>query len=86
MLAFSRFPGSLINSDISLKFRHLLNKQGYPPSPTREDDLVVEAKRGFNRVWRILLHPGSGDKDKNHPPGFWLKLLEGLRQSLTPIF
>ena len=29
---------------------------------------------------RILLHPGSGDKKKNHPPEFWLKLLECLGQ------
>jgi len=38
---------------------------------------------------RIVVHPGSGDPKKNHPPHFWLKLLErflkeGDFQGMTP--
>lgn len=31
---------------------------------------------------KIIFHPGSGGKDKNYPPDFWLELIKAFRKSL----
>ena len=32
---------------------------------------------------RVVFHPGSGDPKKNHPPDFWVNLLQKLREMPT---
>lgn len=38
---------------------------------------IMGQKRGKGK--RIVLHPGSGSRDKNYPTEFWLELLRGIR-------
>jgi ADP-heptose:LPS heptosyltransferase len=39
---------------------------------------MMGPKRGKGK--RIVLHPGSGSRDKNYPPQFWLDLLRGIKE------
>lgn len=36
-----------------------------------------------NALKTMILHPGSGGRKKNHPPDFWLELIEVLRTGLS---
>ena len=60
-----------------------LKLSGLPVDPERSmesaADRAILADKGKPRKRnRIVLHPGSGDLRKNHPPGFWLDLRDKL--------
>jgi ADP-heptose:LPS heptosyltransferase len=82
---FPSFPSEKKNIHAARYMAECLKSAGLPVDPEKSvenavrrsliGDIALPAARN-----RIVLHPGSGDKEKNHPPGFWLKLLEGLGQ------
>ncbi|MBW2615629.1 MAG: glycosyltransferase family 9 protein [Deltaproteobacteria bacterium] len=82
---FPSFPFEKENMHAARYITDCLKEAGLPVDPEKSEenavgrpllgDIASHAVRN-----RIVLHPGSGDKEKNHPPGFWLKLLEGLGQ------
>jgi ADP-heptose:LPS heptosyltransferase len=39
---------------------------------------LLQDKRGPQKGNRIIFHPGSGGREKNHPPEFWLSLIRNL--------
>ncbi|MCD4716754.1 MAG: hypothetical protein K8R45_08435, partial [Desulfobacterales bacterium] len=82
---FPSFPSEKRNMHAARYIAECLKSAGLPVDPGKSvenavrrsllGDIASPAARN-----RIVLHPGSGDKEKNHPPEFWLKLLEGLGQ------
>jgi len=82
---FHSFPFEKENIHAARYITECLKKAGLPIDPAKSmenagrrpllGDIATPAARN-----KIVLHPGSGDKEKNHPPEFWLKLLEGLGQ------
>ena len=73
-----------------------LKSTGLPVDPKRSMECatgraLLGDRGGSKRRNRIVLHPGSGDLKKNHPPDFWLKLRGRLDQEvgfqeLDPVF
>ncbi|MBW1704068.1 MAG: glycosyltransferase family 9 protein [Deltaproteobacteria bacterium] len=82
---FPSFPSEKKNMHAARYIAECLKSAGLPVDPEKSvenavrrpllGDIASPAVRN-----RIVLHPGSGDPKKNHPPGFWLKLLKGLGQ------
>jgi peptidyl-prolyl cis-trans isomerase C len=70
MLAFPGFPGNLINSGISRKFRHFLNKQGAPARlyPNLRSDFLrgyqLLAIESINRNCKIIMIQGRTYKTR----------------------
>ena len=63
---------------------HCLKSAGLPVDPVRSIEAVKkgvlcekarlsERRAGIRK--KIILHPGSGSLEKNHPPDFWLELV-----------
>jgi heptosyltransferase-3 len=42
---------------------------------------LLQNAASSSRDGRIVLHPGSGGREKNHPPEFWLDLVRALNDS-----
>jgi ADP-heptose:LPS heptosyltransferase len=82
---FPSFPSEKKDMHAARYIAECLKSAGLPVDPEKSvgnavrrsllGDIASPAARN-----RIVLHPGSGDKEKNHPPEFWLKLLEDLGQ------
>ncbi len=82
---FPSFPSEKKDIHAARYLAECLKEAGLPVDPSQSmekavrkpllGDMALPAVRST-----IVLHPGSGDKKKNHAPGFWLKLLEGLGQ------
>jgi hypothetical protein len=92
---FPSFPFEKKNIHAARYIAECLKSAGLPIDPeksvenARRRSLLGDMARPAVRN-RIVLHPGSGDKEKNHPPGSWLKILESLSQKaafrgLTPV-
>ncbi len=50
---------------------------------------ILQLPENHEKPFRLVIHPGSGDSEKNHPPGFWIEMLRRLRENprfahLTP--
>jgi heptosyltransferase-3 len=82
---FPSFPSEKNNMHAARYIAECLKSAGLPVDPGKSVEnavrrsLLVDIASPAARN-RIVLHPGSGDKEKNHPPEFWLKVLEGLGQ------
>ena len=80
---FPAFPPEEANLHAAFYLAQSLRQSGMPVDP---DKCLVEAdqrallKGGGQATQkkRIVLHPGSGGKGKNHPPEFWLQLIGKL--------
>lgn len=80
---FPSFPSEKENIHAARYIAECLQSAGLPVDPLKSMENAVRrpllgdiASSAVRK--RIVLHPGSGDKEKNHPPGFWLELLEDL--------
>jgi ADP-heptose:LPS heptosyltransferase len=72
-----------------------LKSAGIPLDPSRAMDRAVSsaligAAEFEGQRHRLVLHPGSGDPKKNHPPDLWLEILARLQreepfQDLQPV-
>lgn len=52
------------------------------PGKSMQEALSRPLIRGHGlsrRDGRIVLHPGSGGREKNHPPDFWMEVVSGMR-------
>jgi ADP-heptose:LPS heptosyltransferase len=82
---FPSFPSEKEHMHAALYIAECLKSAGLPVDPEKSvknalrKSLLGEIASPAVRN-KILLHPGSGDKKKNHSPEFWLKLLESLGQ------
>lgn len=82
IFSFPPFPPKEERIHVALYLASCLKKSGLPVNP---EEAIEEAGRRplltKNRPSRsggvIVLHPGSGSKKKNYPPGFWLDLIRG---------
>ncbi len=80
---FPSFPSEKKKIHAARYIAECLKSAGLPVDPGKSvENAVKRSLLGDSAMPaarnRIVLHPGSGDKEKNHPPEFWLKLLESL--------
>jgi ADP-heptose:LPS heptosyltransferase len=80
---FPAFPPDEDNVHVAWYLAQCLQKSGLPVDP--ENALVEASRRPLLerkgqelREKKIVFHPGSGGKEKNHPPEFWLALITAL--------
>lgn len=62
-----------------------LASAGLPVDPERciraaKKGVLCQERRRPERQKKIVLHPGSGSIQKNHPPAFWIDLMGRFRQ------
>lgn len=80
---FGAFPPEEANLHVALYLAQCLQKSGLPIDPEKclEDASRRPLLKGEGQAIRekkIVFHPGSGGKRKNHPPEFWLALIRAL--------
>ena len=80
---FPAFPPEEANLHAAFYLAQCLRQAGMPVDPDKclmEADQRALLKGGGQAIQkkRIVLHPGSGGKGKNHPPEFWLQLIGKL--------
>ena len=89
---FPAFPPEDTNLHVAWYLAQCLQKSGLPLDPEsalREASRrpLLEGKGQKRGEKRIVFHPGSGGKGKNHPPEFWLALIGALNSHfLSPPF
>ena len=89
---FPAFPPQAAHLHVALYLAQCLKSAGLPIDPEKS---LEDASRGpllkrenlaIQRE-KIVFHPGSGGKGKNHPPEFWLALISALNTHfLSPPF
>ena len=83
---FPPFPPKETKMHVALYVALSLQKTGLPIDPKKtireayRKGILSETFIERNRDGSVVLHPGSGSQKKNHPPGFWLKLMEVLQK------
>ena len=90
---FPAFPSEEANLHAALYLARCLKRAGLPIDPNKclaeagERPLLQGGGQAFQEK-RIVFHPGSGGKGKNHPPDFWLALIRALNDRFlsSPFF
>jgi ADP-heptose:LPS heptosyltransferase len=85
---FPAFPPKGAKGHTAYYLAQCLQTAGLPIDP---GESLEEAFRRPLLAWEdasnarktVVLHPGSGGRKKNHPPDFWLELIEALRRGLS---
>ena len=82
VFSFPPFPSDKEDIHVALYLASCLKRSGLPVNP--EDAMEQARRRALLRGEKpsrpgkvIVLHPGSGSKEKNYPHGFWLSLIKG---------
>jgi heptosyltransferase-3 len=86
---FRSFPLKGEDIHVAVHLARCLESAGLPVDPVRSIQAVrngslsngTRSSAGRNA---IVLHPGSGSLEKNHPPGFWVEL--AIRLSREAVF
>jgi ADP-heptose:LPS heptosyltransferase len=81
---FPVFPPEENNIHIALYMAQSIEAAGIPIDPCRciEDSLkmpIMADRHPFPRNSGIVLHPGSGSRDKNYPPELWIEIINRLK-------
>ena len=89
---FPAFPPEEAHLHVALYLAQCLKSAGLPIDPEKS---LEDASRGpllkrenpDTEKEKIVFHPGSGGRGKNHPPEFWLELISALNSHfLSPPF
>ena len=93
---FRSFPFEGENVHVATYLAQCLKSAGLPVDPVRSLEAIqsgiLRKKYGLSRRSnKIVLHPGSGSLEKNHPPEFWSNLFKRLCSEidlgrLKPVF
>lgn len=80
---FPAFPSEETNVHAAFYLAQCLKRAGMPLEPDKclakaDQGALLKGRDQAIRKERIVFHPGSGGKGKNHPPEFWLKLIGEL--------
>ena len=81
---FPVFPPKENKIHIALYMAQSIKAAGIPIDPARciEDSLkmpLMADRNSFPGNGGIVLHPGSGSRDKNYPPELWLEIIKRLK-------
>ena len=84
---FPPFPPKEARVHVAFYLALCLQKAGVPVDPKKSLEEAVrrpllEKTLPSGRNGRMVLHPGSGGAKKNHPPAFWIELIEEMRKGL----
>ena len=82
---FPPFPPKGAEVHVALYLAECLEQAGLPVNPKEAFEAachraLLEGKSFTIRQERIVFHPGSGGKGKNHSPDFWLELIHASRK------
>ncbi len=82
---FPPFPPKGAEIHVAVYLAECLEQAGLPVNPEEAFEAafhraLLEGKSPTIRQKRIVFHPGSGAKGKNHSPDFWLELVHASRK------
>jgi len=85
---FPAFPSKEAKIHVALYLAQCFQMAGLPIDPMRTIEEACRRpllEKDITHVYKkvIILHPGSGGEDKNHPPEFWIQMMIELRRNLT---
>ncbi len=80
---FPAFPAEEAQIHVASYLAQCLKKAGLPIDPEKALDEaskrpLLGGEAQAIQLEKIVFHPGSGGKGKNHPPDFWLELINVL--------
>ena len=86
---FPPFPPEESKIHVALYLARCLQRSGLPIDAAKSIEAASRNPMFTDRIQRdkggkIVFHPGSGGVKKNHPPDFWLELIE--QASKRPLF
>ena len=78
---FPAFPPERTEIHVAEYLAECLKRAGLPAAPEKvlkaaRDRALLEQEPALIRQQKIVFHPGSGGQAKNHPPDFWIELVE----------
>ena len=81
---FPPFPGTGAKTHVALHMAYAFKSTGIPLDflagfYNAFNEPLLDSKVNEKRK-KIVLHPGSGSKKKNYPPGFWFDLLSLIKR------
>jgi heptosyltransferase-3 len=82
---FPAFPPEGIKKHVAWYLAECLKRAGLPADPekaleTARDRALLKREPTLARQQKTVFHPGSGGKAKNHPPDFWVELIDESRK------
>jgi heptosyltransferase-3 len=84
---FPAFPPKEAKVHVAFYLTQCLQLAGLPIDPRKSLEEaygrpLLERKDPAMQHEKMVFHPGSGGKGKNHPPDFWIELIKESRKSL----
>ncbi len=84
---FPAFPPEEAHLHVALYLAQCLKRAGLPIDPDKSLEDATRRpllRRRYETIQKnkMVFHPGSGGKGKNHPPDFWLELIRVLNNHL----
>jgi ADP-heptose:LPS heptosyltransferase len=78
---FPAFPPEWMEIHLARYLAECLERAGLPADPDKAlgtacDQALLKREPSVIRRQQVVFHPGSGGQAKNHPPDFWIKLIE----------
>ena len=78
---FPAFPTEKTEIHVARYLAECLERAGLPADPekaleTARNRALLKQEPTLIRQQKTVFHPGSGGQAKNHPPGFWLELID----------
>jgi heptosyltransferase-3 len=78
---FPAFPPEGIENHVAWYLAECLKRAGLPADPekaleTARDRALLKREPTLTRQQKTVFHPGSGGQAKNHPPDFWVELID----------
>jgi ADP-heptose:LPS heptosyltransferase len=87
---FPGFPPKEAKVHVALHLAQCLERAGIPIDPESSFKEALKSpllggRRPPGQETNILLHPGSGGRNKNHSVQFWLELIRELKEKIPPL-
>ena len=78
---FPAFPPQGIENHVAWYLAECLKRAGLPADPekalqTARELALLKREPTLTRQQKTVFHPGSGGQAKNHPPDFWVELID----------
>ncbi len=83
---FPAFPPEKTEIHVAKYLAECLKRAGLPADPEKAlksgcDRALLNREPALIRQSKTVFHPGSGGQGKNHPPDFWIELIDELSKA-----
>lgn len=78
---FPAFPPERVEMHVAWYLTECLKRAGFPADPAKaleaaRNRALLNRESTLTRQQKTVFHPGSGGEAKNHPPDFWVELID----------